>query len=393
MAFGAALASQDPELWPQWRGPNRDGLIGGPTWPTALKGEALKLLWRVPLWPSYSGPIVARDRVFVTETKDKSVEIVRALDRASGKELWQARWKGAVTVPSYAAGNGEWIRSTPAYDGDCLYVAGMRDVLVCLDAATGKERWRVDFMARYKTPLPPFGFVCSPLVDGQFIYVQAAAALVKLDKKTGKVLWRVLPYKSSANATAVSSPILANLAGQRQVVVQHPKVLAGIDPHSGEILWSIPVPAFRTGNILTPTVFMDCILTSAFGGRTQLVQISKRDSKLEATMLWSINEQGYMSSPVIIAGHAYMHLRNQRVVCLDLRTGKVTWASTKRFGRYWRDQEGILRLIRANPEKMELLDSRTISEDETWAHLALAGKQLFIRELQGLSVYTWDKPR
>src|SRR5260370_27015825 len=62
MAFGAALASQDPELWPQWRGPNRDGLIGGPTWPTALKGEALKLLWRVPLWPSYSGPIVSRDR-------------------------------------------------------------------------------------------------------------------------------------------------------------------------------------------------------------------------------------------------------------------------------------------------------------------------------------------
>ena len=395
--------ASEPALWPQWRGPNRDGLIGGPTWPDSLKGDSLKLLWRVPLGPSYSGPIVAVDRVFVTETKDKSVEIVRALDRAKGKELWQARWRGAVTVPAYAAGNGEWIRSTPTYDGQSLYVAGMRDVLVCLDAANGKERWRIDFVERYKTPIPPFGFVCSPLVDGNFVYVQAAAAFVKVEKKTGKVLWRVLPYKSTANGTAVSSPILANLAGRRQLVVQQPKLLAGVDPQSGKVLWSVSIPAFRTGNIITPTIFKDCVLTGAFGGRTQLVQISKRDDKLEATTLWSINEQGYMSSPVIIDGHAYMHLRNQRVVCFDLDRGKVTWTSDKRFGRYWSmvarkdrilalDQDGVLRLLRANPKKMEVLDSRVISEDETWAHLAVVDREIFIRELHALAVYHWGKP-
>jgi hypothetical protein len=399
--FGSA-ASEKPDIWPQWRGPSRDGLVGGLAWPTRLKGDSLTLLWRVPLGPSYSGPIVAADRVFVTETKNKAAEIVRALDRASGKELWQARWKGAVTVPSYAAGNGEWIRSTPAFDGQSLFVAGMRDVLVCLDAASGKERWRVDLVARYQTPVPPFGFVCSPLVDGDFLYAQAAAAFVKVEKKTGKVLWRVLPYKSTANGTAVSSPILASLAGIRQVIVQQPKLLAGVDPQTGDVLWTVAVPAFRTGNILTPTVYKDCILTSAFGGRTMLVQISKRDGKLEAKTLWSINEQGYMSSPVIIEGHAYMHLRNQRFVCVDLESGKVTWATSKRFGRYWSmiaqkdrilalDQEGVLRLIRANPKKWELLDSCKISEEETWAHVAIAGRQLFIRELNGLSAYQWEQ--
>jgi outer membrane protein assembly factor BamB len=401
VCFGTP-SSQEADLWPQWRGPSRDGLVGGPAWPTTLKGDSLKLLWRVPLGPSYSGPIVAADRVFVTETKDKAVEIVRALDRASGKELWQAKWKGAVTVPSYAAGNGEWIRSTPAYDGQSLFVAGMRDVLVCLDVANGKERWRVDFVARCKTPVPPFGFVCSPLVDGDFLYVQAAAAFVKLDKKTGKVLWRVLPYKSTANGTAVSSPILATLAGKRQVIVQQPRVLAGVDPQTGDVLWTASVPAFRTGNIITPTVYKDCILTGAFGGRTQLVQIVNRDGKLEANSVWSIIEQGYMTSPVIIAGHAYMYLRNQRFACVDLESGKVAWTTSKRFGRYWSviaqkdrilalDQEGVLRLIRANPQKWELLDSRTISEDETWAHVAIAGGQLFIRELHGLAVYQWEQ--
>src|SRR5262249_16665931 len=152
--------------WPQWRGPTRDSQVTGPAWPETLKDDALKQLWRVELGSSYSGPIVAADRIFVTETKDKSLESVRALDRETGKELWQAQWKGAVTVPSYARGNGEWIRSTPAYDGENLYVAGMRDVLVCLNAETGKERWRVDFVEKYETPPPPYGFVCSPLVDG-----------------------------------------------------------------------------------------------------------------------------------------------------------------------------------------------------------------------------------
>jgi hypothetical protein len=201
----------------------------------------------------------------------------------------------------------------------------------------------------------------------------------------------------------VSSPILADLAGQRQLVVQQPKFLAGVDPQSGKVLWSVSVPAFRTGNIITPTIFKDCILTGAFGGRTQLVQIARRDGKIEATPLWSINEQGYMSSPVIIDGHAYMHLRNQRVVCLDLGKGKVTWVSDKRFGRYWSmvarkdrilalDQEGVLRLLRANPKKMEVLDSRVISEDETWAHLAVVDRQLFIRELRALAVYDWRQP-
>jgi outer membrane protein assembly factor BamB len=110
-----------------------------------------------------------------------------------------------------------------------------------------------------------------------------------------------------------------------------------------------------------------------------------------------------MSSPVIIDGHAYMHLRNQRFACVDLTNGKVSWASNKRFGRYWSmvaqkdrilalDQEGILRLIRANPKKWELLDSRAISEDETWAHLAVAGKQLFIRELHAVAAYQWGRP-
>ena len=156
MSLVALSATAEPSTWPQWRGPNRDGQVSGPAWPDKLDTNHLRQVWRVELGPSYSGPIVGADRVFTTETKDKKFEIVTAFDRSTGKELWRAQWEGAMSVPFFAKSNGDWVRSTPALDGDRLYVAGMRDVLVCLDARDGKEVWRKDFVKELKTP--PAGF-------------------------------------------------------------------------------------------------------------------------------------------------------------------------------------------------------------------------------------------
>ena len=149
--------------WSQWRGPSRDGRVEGPAWPATLSSDALTPVWRVKLGPGYSGPIVSADAVFVTETQDKSNEVVRALDRRTGRELWSHAWPGSLSVPFFAKSRGDWIRATPAYDGQRLYVAGMRDVLVALDARSGQEVWRVDFVQRFKTGVPDFGLVCSQI--------------------------------------------------------------------------------------------------------------------------------------------------------------------------------------------------------------------------------------
>ncbi len=407
MSAAARAESAEPRpVWPQWRGPSRDGKVEGPAWPQRLQGTALQLLWRVELGPSYSGPIVAPDRVFVTETRNKTNEVVRALDRATGKELWQVHWKGSVTVPAYARGNGEWIRSTPAYDGEAVYVGGMRDVLVCLEAKDGHERWRVDFPAQFRTAVPILGLVSSPLVDGDAVYIVASAALVKLDKRSGKVLWRSVEDrdKGDAYASAVSSPTMATLAGKRQVLAQNRKVLAGVDPDTGEVLWRRDVPSFRGTNIITPTLYGDrSVVTSAFGGRTFRFDVMAKDSSLQVRTAWDNPAQGYMSSPLVIGDYLYIHLRNQRFTCLDLRTGKERWTTSGAFGKYWSmvarkdrilalDERGILYLLRANPEKFDLLDQRRVSEAETWAHLAVCGEELYVRELNALAVYRWTSP-
>jgi len=405
--FAAAVAplnAEDrPATWPQWRGPTRDGQVAGAAWPTTLQGEALKQLWRVELDPGYSGPVVAADRVFVTETKDKTVEVVRALDRSTGKEVWQAQWKAGYTPPAYARAHGEWIRSTPALDGDSLYVAGMRDVLICLDTQTGKERWRVDFAEHFKTTRAVFGLVCSPLVDAEAVYVQAAGAAIKLDKKTGKVLWHSFPDEGGPNGSAVSSPVLATLAGKPQLLVQNRRKLAGLDPASGEVLWSEDVPAFNSINILTPFVYKDSVFTSAYGGRSHLFSLAQKDSKLKVTTAWTHNAQAYLSTPVAVDGHLYLHLRNQRLTCLDLEKGEERWTSSQSFGQYWSmvargdsilalDQRGTLYLVKANPKKFELLDSRKVSDEDTWAHLAVCGDQLFVREMHAIAAYRWQPP-
>jgi outer membrane protein assembly factor BamB len=391
--------------WPQWRGPTRDSLVtAGPKWPDKLAGEALTQLWRVELDRGYPGPIVSADRVFVAETAGREREVVRALDRKTGKEIWRAEWKGSLTVPFFALRNGSWIRSTPAFDGESLYVAGIRDVLVCLNAADGKERWRVDFVEKYKTPLPAFGYVSSPLIDGDALYVQAGAAVCKLDKRTGEVLWRKLESRDPMMGSAFSSPVVATIAGRKQVVFQTREKLAGLDPETGEVLWERSVPAFRGMNILTPTVFKDQIFTSTYQNRSYLYTVSgspDAKDKFAVAEAWNNKVQGYMSSPVLIDGHVYLHLQNRRVACIELATGKEKWITSERFGEYWSmvaqgdkilalDQDGTLYLMRANPEKFELLDSRKIAgKAETWGHLAVAGDEIFVRELEAIVAYRW----
>jgi outer membrane protein assembly factor BamB len=385
--------------WPQWRGPTRDARSAGDPWPNALSADRLQQSWRVELGPSYSGPIVTSDRVFVTETKDRKTEVVRALHRQTGKELWRAEWAGALSVPFFAKANGDWIRSTPAFDGERLYVAGIRDLLICLDAKSGKELWKVDFVQQFGTPLPAFGCVCSPLIDDKFVYVQAGASVAKLDKLTGKVLWQALKDGGGTYGSAFSSPVIAALHGVRQLVVQSRTKLAGVHLEDGKVLWSASIPAFRGMNILTPTVIENRIFTSSYGGGAFLFEVEKSGTEFSLKEMWKNKVQGYMSSPVVIDHHVYLHLRNQRFACIDLKTGKEAWITTP-FGKYWSmvvrngrilalDERGDLLLINATPEKFDLLDKRHVSDRPTWAHLAVVGDELFIRELNAQTVYMW----
>ncbi len=388
--------------WNQWRGPTRDGTV--PTsqpWPESISGSQLKLQWEQTLDKGYASPIVSDDMVFTVETRDARDEVVRAFSRKDGKQAWETSWEGSMKVPFFARKNGSWVRSTPAFDGSRLYVGGIRDVLVCLDATTGEIEWKLDFVKKFESKLPSFGFVCSPLVDGAHVYVQAGGGLAKLKKKTGKVVWRSQGDGGGMWGSAFSSPVIHELDGVRQLVVQSREKLLGVDMDSGKSLWEQKVKAFRGMNILTPTFYGNAVFTSVYGGRSTLYDVRKSAGGFESRARWDNGQQGYMSSPVLIGDHAYHHLRKKRFVCMDLNDGEIEWTTERTFGEYWSmisngerilalDEKGILFHIDPDPGEFKLLEERKVVEGDSWAHLGLDGKQIFIRHLRGLKCFTWE---
>jgi outer membrane protein assembly factor BamB len=192
------------------------------------------------------------------------------------------------------------------------------------------------------------------------------------------------------------------VARQRQLIVQTRLTLAGVDPEDGSVLWQQDVPTFRGMNVLTPTVWRESLFTTCYGGRSLAFDLVRQGTDWGVVERWSNKAQGYMSSPVVIGDFVYVHLRNQRFTCLDLKTGEARWISQP-YGKYWSmvangdqilalDQRGELLLIKATPQQFTLLGQRKISDEETWAHLAVAGRNVFVRHLHGLMALTWQQP-
>lgn len=390
--------------WNQWRGPERDGVVRQATpWPARLQADALAQRWRIELGPSYSGPLAIGHRIFVTESRDQAEEAAIALDRETGRQIWRTVWPGYQKVPFFARSNGDWIRATPALADGRLFVAGMRDVLVCLDAETGREIWRADFPRQWESPPPDFGFVSSPLVIGGSVYVQAGACFACLDAATGTLRWRTLADAGGMWGSAFSSPVQATFDGETQLLVQTRDKLAGVHPEDGRVLWEQPIKAFRGMNILTPVLQGDRLLTSAYGGKTQGWTLARAGDSWSVREAWSLRLEGYMTTPVVVDGHAFFLTRKQHLVCVDLAQGIQRWESDRKFGKYLSlvaqgkhllalDQRGVLLLFEATPEAFRPLGEQTLAEDETWAHLAADGPDLVVRELNAVALWTWRMP-
>lgn len=402
---GTNVQNADAEVleWNQWRGPERTGSISDNPFPTSLQSPNFNQQWRVELSPSYSSPIVTDSSIIVTETVDKKYEVVKSFDRTTGEEQWKQSWEGSMSVPFFAIANGSWIRSTPAYDDGLLFVGGMRDVLKCLDTRDkGKVLWTLNFPEKLDSDLPAFGFVSSPLVIDDHVFVQAGEGLVKLDKRSGEIIWKSLNDGGGMMGSAFSSPILATIHGVTQLVVQTRQYLAGVTLDQGTVLWKKEIPSYRGMNILTPTVRDHYIFTSSYRNKNWLLQVNKNEDGVWSTEeVWETRSPAYMSSPVLVGDHLYHHLQSQRLTSLNFLTGRVNWVSPKSFGKYLSmitqgdqilslNEKGTLSLIHANPNELKVLDEANVAKEPTWAHLAISGNQIIVRELKALTAFSFE---
>ncbi|HEY0762910.1 MAG TPA: PQQ-binding-like beta-propeller repeat protein [Pyrinomonadaceae bacterium] len=229
--LSSALTSFANDDWSQFRGPNGTGVSETKGLPTEF-GPAKNVVWKTPLPPGHSSPVLTRDRIFVT-AHDKDKLFVISLDRQTGKILWQKEAPRAQTGRLQNV-NGP-ASPSPVTDGTNVYVFFQDFGMISYDAA-GKERW--------KLPLGPFnmfyGFGASPiLVDDKVILPidqdNPSSYMIAVDKNTGKVRWKI---DRPIIISGYSTPIVYKPAkGPKQIIVPESFQLSAYSVADGKRVW------------------------------------------------------------------------------------------------------------------------------------------------------------
>jgi outer membrane protein assembly factor BamB len=314
--------------WPQWRGPNRDGVWNETGILKSFPPEGLKVRWRFPVGPGWSSPVVAGGRVYLTDsqiTRPRARERVLCLAESTGKLLWDYPYDVDYPNWAYTPGQEGHITSTPIVRDSKVYTLGMIGHLFCLDAQTGKVIWQKNVEKDYQAE--EFSCNVSLLIEGNllilFIGGKPNACLVAFDKDSGSEVWRAL-----SEPVTNSSPIVVTAAGKRQLIVWTRDSISSLEPATGKSYWR---ERFNTGNsaaVATPVWQKDLLLISG-------LMLRLDNEKPGARVLWpeskSVSQRvlSNTSTPLLRAGYVFSAKSSGHLVCLDARTGKEVWQTDK----------------------------------------------------------------
>jgi outer membrane protein assembly factor BamB len=391
----AALHAQ----WPQWRGPNRDGVVPSSAVPAAWPEQAT-LAWRQAIGEGYSSPVVDGGRVFAHSRRDPD-EIVTALDLATGKPLWSDRYAAPFGKNKYAAGMAKGPFSTPLVSGGRLFTLGVTAVLSTYDAASGKLLWRRDWSKEIDTSRLFTGTAMSPIVHEGLLIVHVgdddAGAFHALDPASGKERWSL-----AGHGPGYASPIVTLVSGVRHLVTMTDKAVVGIDPASGRQLWLVPFPDEWNENIVTPVVAGDVLVISGTRKGTFGYRLERTGDAWAAKQVWHNAELPmYMSSPVADGSFLYglSSRRKGQFFCLDARTGTAAWTTEGRAAQNAAfvsagpnlvalTSDGDLLVIRRSPERFDEIRRYKVAQSQTFAHPVLLGHRVVVRDADSVAVWS-----
>jgi outer membrane protein assembly factor BamB len=319
--------------WPQWRGPNRDGQAAGVAAPQAWPKE-LKPRWRVDVGIGHASPVVSGGLIYQFARQGEE-EVLLALDAATGKEVWRA---GAVPAPytmnPAALGHGKGPKSTPVVAGGRVFTLGIAGLLSAHDAKTGRLLWRKDFSKQYPTTSPLYGTAMSPIVEGSLLIAHVGGhdkgALTAFDAATGAVKWSY-----DADGPAYSSPVVLTVGGERQLVTFTQKELVAVSAATGAPLWKLPAKTSYDTNCNTPVVYKDTVVVSLEEQGLVALRPAREGGKWAAREVWRNEENElYMNTPVLHGGVLYgLSTRKKgQFFAVDAATGKTLWQGPGRMG-------------------------------------------------------------
>jgi outer membrane protein assembly factor BamB len=381
--------------WPQWRGPNRDGVCAEAGVLIAWPEVGSKQLWEAKVGEGFASVVVAKGRVF-TIFQDGDHEAIAAWNAETGQEIWRFRYPCR-----YKNNYGNGPRSTPSIDGDLIYAVGATGHMHCLKAFTddpmGERVWSKNLMEEFGAAVPKWGVAFSPLVDESRVFVMPGGpngnALAALDKLTGAILW-----KSQNDLASYSSPIAATIRDTRQILFLTGGRLVSVRPDTGAQLWEFPWPIENQCNIATPIVVGDYIFISSYYGRgCALFEIAKTGGVWEANPVYK-NKRMRNHLATCVRHKDYLYgFDDSTLKCMNFRTGEVTWKEEERsFGKgsvvMVNDQlivygaNGLLALVQATPTEYTETSRFQFSAqtNSCWSAPVVANGRLYVRDQEKL---------
>jgi outer membrane protein assembly factor BamB len=390
IAVSLEAAAQTNANWPQWRGPNRDGISKETgllkQWPEG--GPAL--LWKTSgAGYGYSSFSVANGRLYTMGLRGDR-EFIIAFDAATGKEAW-----ATPAGRAFRNDRGDGPRGTPTIDGDRIYSLGGGGDLSALDVKTGKVIWTMNLLDKFGGSNITWGISESPLVIGEKLLVNAGgpeASIVALNKKDGSLIW-----KSQSDRAGYSSAMPVQIGNTTQVVFFTHKRAVGLDLKDGKLMWEYPRAANNVANAATPVVRGNRVfISSDYGNGGGLVEI-KADGQA-SEVYFTKDMRNHHSSSILIGDHLYGFSAGI-LTAMRFDTGEVAWKD-RSVGKgslvfadghlYALSENGVMGLVEASPTGYREKGRFRIQQDSlpTWAHPVVAGGRLYIRDQD--TIYAYD---
>lgn len=398
--------------WPQWLGPNRDGSTPEQVRPWAAPPA---VVWKAKVGEGHSSPVVVGDSVILHAATSPGAddpaevrqghEYVTAFDARTGA----VKWVGRLPKKPFQSQFGNGPRSTPAVAGGKVYALGVTGTLGCFDLATGKLLADpVDVVEETKGRVPYFGVATSPLVDGAVVWVMTGGSDAGLSGRDAATLKPIA--KSLADAASYSAPIMTTISGAKQLVALTADAVYGIPPAGGAPHWRFRFKDILSESSATPVRAGELLVVSSVTLGSVGLKPESVEGRPAVKEVWRNNALTcYFSTPVAVGGDIY--LVTGRLIpppvatlhCVDAATGKTRWTRPN-VGKYGAtivrtgdnkllmlEESGDLVLFEPNPEKfVELARAKVCGE--TWAHFAVAGGKLYVRDREALYCLDLARP-
>jgi outer membrane protein assembly factor BamB len=337
------LTAQSWAQWPQWGGKNRDFVSDAKGLASAWPEGGPKKIWSRPLGAGYSSIAFVDDRLYtmyregdvIGPAGDSNDEIVVALDAQTGKTAWE--YKYAAPLPEAMDPQfGKGPNATPLVHDGKVYTFGIGGKLHCIDQKTGKTAWSHDVLAEFGAKTPEFGFSSSPLIYKNSLIVPVGGpgvGVIAFDAASGAVQWKKHDFVNT-----YSSPIVIRFDGKDEIVLLVGSEVVGMEPATGEMEWRYPFETQYKTNIMTPLWGNDGILfiSSAPEVGSRGLKLTRKDGKVIVEEAWTTRKmQIGQANAARVGSHIFACSGEESVffmTAIEAATGKITWRE-RGFGK------------------------------------------------------------